>query len=72
MDTNKKKKIYQHYRVPEYWLVYPEYSTIEIYAIKDNEYDLYSSAIDEGIVRSKAIEGFELNVSEIFEEDTWD
>ncbi|KJU82937.1 hypothetical protein MBAV_004870 [Candidatus Magnetobacterium bavaricum] len=27
MDTNKKKKIYQHYRVPEYWLVYPEYST---------------------------------------------
>ncbi|MBF0606969.1 MAG: Uma2 family endonuclease [Candidatus Magnetobacterium sp. LHC-1] len=72
MDTDKKKKIYQRYRVPEYWLVYPEYGTLEIYTIKDGEYELYSSAIDEGVVRSKAIEGLEVGVSEIFEEDTWD
>ncbi len=65
-DTVKKKKVCEKYKIPEYWLVYPEYSTIEIYTLENNEYELYSMATDDGVVKSKVIDGLEFEISSIF------
>ena len=66
MDTVKKRKVYERYKVPEYWIVYPEYGTIEIYTIENNQQELYSMAIDSGIVNSKEINGLAFDISCIF------
>ena len=65
-DTIKKRKIYERYKIPEYWLVYPEYSTIEIYIIEQDGYELYSMATDNGVVKSKVVEGLEFEIEDIF------
>ncbi|MEO5359811.1 MAG: Uma2 family endonuclease [Nitrospirota bacterium] len=65
-DTEVKRAIYEKYRVPEYWIVMPELQTIEILTIDSDKYRLHSFAAFEGVVTSKAIEGLEINISEIF------
>ncbi|KJR41762.1 restriction endonuclease [Candidatus Magnetoovum chiemensis] len=70
-DTLIKKDIYEYYKVPEYWIVIPELETIEILVIDNDKYRIYSSAEGEGVVKSKVIEGLEINIKDIFlfEED---
>ncbi|KJU83542.1 protein containing DUF820, partial [Candidatus Magnetobacterium bavaricum] len=58
-DTVTKKKIYEHYKVPEFWIVIPELETIEVFTIEGDAYELFSVAEGEGIVKSKVIEGLE-------------
>ncbi len=65
-DTLTKKAIYEHYKVPEYWIVIPELETIEILTIEGDAYELFSSAEGEGVVRSRVIEGLEIDVNELF------
>jgi Uma2 family endonuclease len=66
-DTVVKKAIYERYRVPEYWIVLPEFKTIEILTIENDKYKRYSFAELEGVVTSKVIEGLQVNVKDIFE-----
>ncbi|KJR43498.1 restriction endonuclease [Candidatus Magnetoovum chiemensis] len=65
-DTVTKKDIYERYKVPEYWIVMPEFKTIQIFALEDNKYILYSYAEIDGIVKSKAIEGLQIDIKDIF------
>ncbi|MBF0319049.1 MAG: Uma2 family endonuclease [Nitrospirae bacterium] len=65
-DTATKKEIYERYRVPEYWIVIPEFKAIEILAIENDKYKTHSFAEIEGVVASKVIEGFTVNVKDIF------
>ncbi|MBF0537114.1 MAG: Uma2 family endonuclease [Nitrospirae bacterium] len=67
-DTVIKKKIYESYKVPEYWIVIPELTTIEVFTIEGDTYELFSEATDDGMVKSKVIEGLEINVRDVFEE----
>ncbi|MBF0606919.1 MAG: Uma2 family endonuclease [Candidatus Magnetobacterium sp. LHC-1] len=67
-DTVTKKKIYERFRIPEYWIVLPEFETIEVFTIESGAYELFSSAEGEGTVRSKVIEGLEIDVRNVFEE----
>ncbi|MBF0607480.1 MAG: Uma2 family endonuclease [Candidatus Magnetobacterium sp. LHC-1] len=67
-DTVTKKKIYEDFRVPEYWIVIPELETIEVFTIEGDIYELFSLAEGEGVVRSKVIEGLEFDVKDVFEE----
>ncbi|WP_444550782.1 Uma2 family endonuclease [Candidatus Magnetomonas plexicatena] len=66
-DTAVKRTIYERYKVPEYWLVLPEFKTVEILTIEGDKYKLHSVAAFEGVVTSKVIEGLQVNISEIFE-----
>ncbi|MBF0320739.1 MAG: Uma2 family endonuclease [Nitrospirae bacterium] len=66
-DTAVKKAVYERYRVPEYWIVLPELQQIEILTIEVDRYKLHSIAALEGVVTSKAIEGLQVNVRDIFE-----
>ncbi|MCI4625231.1 MAG: Uma2 family endonuclease [Candidatus Magnetoovum sp. WYHC-5] len=65
-DTITKKMIYEHYKVPEYWIVIPELEAIEVLVIEDDRYRLFSCAEGEGIVKSKTIEGFEVDIKDVF------
>ncbi|MBV6342290.1 Uma2 family endonuclease [Candidatus Magnetobacterium casense] len=65
-DMETKKRIYERYKVSEYWVVAPEYGTIEIFILEGDRYKLYSYAEGEGTVRSLAISGLNIDVMDIF------
>ncbi|MBF0591453.1 MAG: Uma2 family endonuclease [Nitrospirae bacterium] len=67
-DTLTKKKVYEKFKVPEYWIVLPELETIEVLTIEGDAYELFSLAEGEGIVKSKVIEGLEIDVKDVFED----
>lgn len=65
-DVVKKKEIYQRYGVSEYWLVFPEEKAIEVMTLEGDTYREYSVAKDEGKVRSKVLEGLEVDLKGVF------
>ncbi|MBF0466946.1 MAG: Uma2 family endonuclease [Nitrospirae bacterium] len=73
-DVEVKRIIYEKYGVPEYWIVIPELQTIEILTIENeapqalhHKYKVHSIAGFEGVVKSKVIEGLQINLKEVFE-----
>ncbi len=65
-DLTDKMKIYENFGVKEYWLIFPLEKTILIYALTQKGYELFSSATEKGKVKSKVLEGFELDAEEVF------
>ena len=65
IDTVDKKEIYQKYGVKEYWIVFPEYDTIEVFTLEENAYKMFSRGTDAEIVKSKLLEGLEIKVSSV-------
>ncbi|KJU87667.1 restriction endonuclease [Candidatus Magnetobacterium bavaricum] len=65
-DTVTKRRVYEKFKVPEFWIVIPELETIEVFTIEGDIYELFSVAEGEGIVKSKVIEGLEIGVNDIF------
>jgi len=65
-DRYEKFSIYEEAGIKEYWLVYPGEKAIEVWVLKEGEYELYSIAGGEGKVKSKVLEGFEVDLKEIF------
>ncbi|WP_420265886.1 Uma2 family endonuclease [Candidatus Magnetominusculus dajiuhuensis] len=66
-DTATKKEIYEKYKVPEYWIVIPEFKAVEVLTIENDRYERYSIAEIEGVVTSKVIEGLQVNIKDIFD-----
>ncbi|MBF0463945.1 MAG: Uma2 family endonuclease [Nitrospirae bacterium] len=66
-DTLIKRDIYERYRVPEYWIVLPEFMSVQILTIENEKYKLHSVAAIEGTVTSKVIEGLQVDIKDIFE-----
>lgn len=65
IDTVDKKEIYQKYGVKEYWIVFPEYDTIEVFSLEDDGYKIFSKGTDDDVVKSKLLNGLEVKVSNI-------
>ncbi len=66
-DTVVKKEIYEKFGVREYWIVYPDEKAIEVWVLNDKgKYDLFSVAEGEGKVKSKVLEGLEIDLKEVF------
>ena len=67
----KKKQEYADFGVLEYWEVYPTKQQIKIDTLSEDEngkpvYTLFSSATKKGIVKSNVLEGFELDLENVF------
>jgi Uma2 family endonuclease len=67
----KKKQEYADFGVLEYWEVFPTKQQIKIDTLSEDEngkpvYTLFSSATKKGIVKSSVLEGFELDLENIF------
>lgn len=65
-DSVRKKEIYQRFGVKEYWLVFPEEKAVEILTLEDGVYKELCSAKEEGTVRSKLLQGFEVELKGVF------
>jgi len=65
-DREIKFADYCSHGVTEYWIVDPEQKSIEQYLLTGKDYRLNVKLHDEGILHCMVIEGFTLNVSDIF------
>lgn len=65
-DSVRKREIYQKFGVKEYWLVFPEEKAIEVMTLEDGIYRELCSAKEEGTVRSKLLQGFEVELKGVF------
>ena len=66
-DLSHKKAIYEQEGVREYWLVYPNELRVEVLQNTDNGFVVLNQARKTGVVRSAVLEGFALEIAEIFE-----
>ncbi len=67
-DRGIKKDIYEKYGVREYWLVEPRTNTIELYTYTEQRYKLVALLEANEVLRSIALEGFELDLAEVFKD----
>lgn len=65
-DSVRKREIYQRFGVKEYWLVFPDEKAIEVMTLEDGIYRELCSAKEEGTVRSKLLQGFEVDLKGVF------
>lgn len=66
-----KKQVYAEFGVQEYWEVFPKKKKITVECLQSNEegaleYVIFSEAHKEGRIKSSVLEGFELDVAEVF------
>jgi Uma2 family endonuclease len=66
-DYGIKFKDYALHKVGEYWIVDADQQSVEQYFLdKNNEYILHQKLVGSGLLKSKAIAGFVLDISSIF------
>lgn len=65
-DRIDKKELYEQFGAPEFWIVDPNNRSIEVYQLQENRYKVFSFAAGNGTVQSSVLEGFELEVADIF------
>ncbi len=66
-DRVTKKDLYERFAVKEYWIVDVRSKTVEVYTMDSDRYKLFSFAEEEGVIKSSVLNGFKLNVKQIFE-----
>ena len=65
-DRFDKKKAYKEAGVLEYWLVDPNNRAVEVYENKKGQFENFSFAAEKGVIKSKILKGFEIDVNDIF------
>ncbi len=60
-DLRKKFKIYEKYRVKEYWIIDLEEKNIEVYVNKGNRFYLIQN-VKSGIAKSEVLKGFQIEI----------
>ncbi|MEO6285090.1 MAG: Uma2 family endonuclease [Dyadobacter sp.] len=65
LDTVVKKKIYERYGVKEFWIVFPEKASIEIYSLVNEKYELSGTFSDDEQVRSPLLASLSFKVNAI-------
>lgn len=65
-DYIEKKEDYERFGVKEYWIIDPQNEALQVFTLDNTKYKTFSTAEEEGSVKSKILEGFELQWSNIF------
>ena len=65
-DRTIKFDDYARHDVKEYWIIDPEKKCIEQYVNHNNVYELYQKLTQTGLLQSIVVDGFFLNVEDIF------
>ena len=66
-DTIEKKDIFRKYGVKEYWIIFPDEKVIEIFTLEKAEYIEFCKSKKKGTVKSKILEGLEINSKDVFD-----
>ena len=67
-DTEDKKKLYAKFGIKELWLIFPGEEAVEVFSLKGRDYGVCSFGYEKGEVRSCLLEGFGINLEELFKE----
>ncbi|MFN3315693.1 MAG: Uma2 family endonuclease, partial [Raineya sp.] len=65
-DSVEKKDLYEKFGVKEYWIVEPANQVVEIFTLKNQKYILHQFVAEQGKVQSKLLQGFEIDLKDIF------
>lgn len=65
-DRVLKNNDYEAAGVREYWLVDPKNQAVEVYENVEKSFKLFSFAAETGTIKSKVLEGLEIDVTSIF------
>lgn len=67
IDKHEKFKLYEKFKVKEYWLIDPANKTIEIFYLAGEKYELSCFASEEeDIAESNVLKGFGIKIREVF------
>lgn len=66
-ELRLKYEVYEESGVQEYWVIHPIEQTLLIYRLINGKYQTSGLFVSGDIVKSDCIEGFEVNLEEIFE-----
>jgi Uma2 family endonuclease len=67
-DRGIKFKDFESHGVLEYWIIDPVNETVEQYFLQDGKFKLHLK-IDQGMIKSRVIKGFAIDVRAIFDEN---
>lgn len=65
-DWNYKRELYAKYGVKEYWIADPVHKMVSVMLLKDGVLELAGTYVEGDTVDSMALEGFSVEVGEIF------
>jgi Uma2 family endonuclease len=65
-DRTVKFEDYARHDVKEYWIIDPEKKCVEQYINQNGAYELYQKLTEKGLLQSIVIDGFFLNIEDIF------
>lgn len=65
-DQVDKKALYAEYGVPEFWVVFPDTLTVQVFEIKDGAYQLSGTYVEDQDFRSVTFPGLEVDLVEVF------
>ena len=64
-DRNRKRKLYARFGIREFWIVDRRNESIEVFVLRQGEYELHSFAAEKGLVKSSVLKGFSLNLADL-------
>lgn len=65
-EREDKRDIYESFGVAEYWSIFPKKQQISVETLNEaGKYEVFSEAKKQGIVKSKILEGFEIDITEL-------
>ena len=67
-DWGYKKDLYERHGVKEFWLVDPYAKQVIVMLLEDGSYEIVGVYREDDILRSPTLEGFELDLSRVFDE----
>ena len=67
-DWGYKKDLYARHGVKEFWLVDPYAKQVIVMLLKDGSYEIVGVYREDDTLRSPTLEGFELDLSRVFDE----
>ncbi|MCL6583241.1 MAG: Uma2 family endonuclease [bacterium] len=68
VDIKKKKQLYEHFAVREYWIVNPEIKKVEVYIMQGGGYKHQGTYLEQDSLESRQIEGLKVPLSEVFDD----
>ena len=66
-DREEKRRLYQKYELPEYWIVDPDTQTVDLFIYFDNHLNLVETLKTGQQLRSRQIEGLTVNIGDMFD-----
>jgi len=67
-ELQNKYEVYEESGVKEYWVIHPNECTLIVYTLIDGRYDASKIFTHGDMVKSQAVDGFILDLEEVFED----